>query len=158
MMKLKLILVLLSLISCRQDLKKSNLNKDSNKILAFFDASLKDTLELSKSAKVELKFNHVLKSNKKNNEYTLVDCCIVFTTKNKLEKYKSRFKSFCDTIYMPKVKVNDTAKFSLNYKPTVRGENIFLIKITEKTFLEPHKDSIRQIVNDYFFEKEFFVK
>ncbi len=157
-MRTILILILTLFISCNKSSKKVNL--DSDKISAFFKVSLDDTLEISKSSPIELKFNHFLNPNlsQNTNEYTLVDCCLVFTTKDRLKKYKNDFESFCDTIYMPKIKVNDTAKVSFNFKPTIKGENIFLVKITEKTFLEPHKDSIRQIVNDYFFEKDFFVK
>lgn len=156
-MKLIKILCLLSflLFSCKnnQEVKSSPKNE------AYLDVKIDDTLTLNQIKKIKIRFAHPNFDDVKTNEEDLkiVSGCVIFSTEDKLTLSKKEFDIKCDSIYHPSVGVNDTVSFKFNYKPTKLGKNYLLLKLKEKNYLNPHKDSIRMVDYDFFVEKEFFV-
>ncbi|OEJ99366.1 hypothetical protein A8C32_09400 [Flavivirga aquatica] len=156
-------LLFIALASCnlveKKDSKSYIDNKETSSDNAFVEITLSDTLKLNKKQKIEIAFFHPFNDsiNFTDEDFKVIDACLIFSPKKKLLEMRRDFDKKCDSVLPPSSKINDTILFSFYYTPTILGNNSILIKMKEKNYLKPHKDSTRVIAFNYFLEKDFFV-
>ena len=143
--------------------KKNNTDIKENKSLskneAYLNIKIDDTLVLNEIKEIQIKFAHSIDKITDVNpeDLKIVSGCVVFSTKEGLADIVNEFDIKCDSIFSPSIGINDTVLFKFNYKPSKPGRSFILLKLSEKNYLNPHKDSIRMVDFEYVFKKDFFV-
>lgn len=163
MRKIIIAFCVLSFLFCCESNNKGEIKKFKYKkgalVEYFIDINIKDTIDVNKKQDIKILFHHSLDSLDINEEdYKLVDACLIFTDEKKLSEIREKFISECDTTYAPRTRVNDTVLFSFNFTSKTPGKKYLLIKIDEKNYLKTHEDSTRLVSFEYFYETEFIVK